>query len=509
MKKIINTVLSLGVIGGLLISAIALQAFASTSTFRVVQTPVVSLYTSESNTAVSMTITPVPTDLNGVALTMASFGSTPVLTVDPGILGAEEIESFTGLVNNGNNTATLTGLTRDLSSQYPYTTLGVGQSHGAGATVVFSNSPQIYSRLAAPENDNVWTGLQTFSITNPPTYNGSPTLSGYDFVDYQTLLNTAISGAATSTENNLGLVQLATSAQAAAGTASSTQGRPLVLKSASATSTCQVAQNSILVSSSTTGKLDANCIATNGNMIWTGTNTFGQGILAQASSTVVGPLTVTATSTVGGALVNNTPEMTLTSATTTTSWPWAMVIASSTGKTTNGSSLLASSTIGFIGFSQSIATVGQPINIQTNGIVGGFTSLTAGSDYYLQDNGTIGVTPGTLQMFVGVAISTTQIAMEQPASLQYVGSVGLAASGSSVAIPPYVRKLVVSVSMGTVSPNPETDMVLSLTGKTTSTVTIYVSTNPYTGICSWSGGSLTCTASGSAATISGHAYFYR
>lgn len=64
----------------------------------------------------------------------------------------------------------------------------------------------------------------------------------------------------------------------------------------------------------------------------------------------------------------------------------------------------------FIGFAISNSTNGNPITVTTNGIVGGFSGLTVGSIYYVQDTaGSIGTTPGTNKIPVGVAISTTQI----------------------------------------------------------------------------------------------------
>lgn len=48
--------------------------------------------------------------------------------------------------------------------------------------------------------------------------------------------------------------------------------------------------------------------------------------------------------------------------------------------------------------------------VKKSGIVGGFTGLTAGNYYYVQDSvGTIGSTPGSYKILVGIAISTTQI----------------------------------------------------------------------------------------------------
>lgn len=66
--------------------------------------------------------------------------------------------------------------------------------------------------------------------------------------------------------------------------------------------------------------------------------------------------------------------------------------------------------IEYLGFAISNSTDGNPITVQTEGIVDGFSGLTVGSRYYAQDAiGTIGTTPGTNNVLVGVAISATEI----------------------------------------------------------------------------------------------------
>jgi microcystin-dependent protein len=130
---------------------------------RFVQTPAVALYTGLSTTATTMRITPYPVDLDGTKLTITDFGATPSCTIDPKVSGFEEIVTFTGITDNLDGTATLTGLVRDLTSKYPYTTPGTGKLHGSSAVVVFSDNPQMYGRLASKENDETITGQWTFN----------------------------------------------------------------------------------------------------------------------------------------------------------------------------------------------------------------------------------------------------------------------------------------------------------------------------------------------------------
>jgi len=68
------------------------------------------------------------------------------------------------------------------------------------------------------------------------------------------------------------------------------------------------------------------------------------------------------------------------------------------------------SRLNFVGFAISNGTDGNPIDIQFNGIVKGFSGLDEGEKYYVQDTaGTIGTSKGTYNILVGVAISTTEL----------------------------------------------------------------------------------------------------
>ena len=63
----------------------------------------------------------------------------------------------------------------------------------------------------------------------------------------------------------------------------------------------------------------------------------------------------------------------------------------------------------FDGFAISNSTNGNPITLQKDGVVDGFTGLDIGKKYYVQDDKTIGTAIGTNPVLVGVAISATQI----------------------------------------------------------------------------------------------------
>ena len=70
--------------------------------------------------------------------------------------------------------------------------------------------------------------------------------------------------------------------------------------------------------------------------------------------------------------------------------------------------------LNFIGFAVSNSTDGNPIQLQKDGLVSGFSGLTIGSKYYVQDDKTIGTTLSTtMRILVGRAISETELFIEK------------------------------------------------------------------------------------------------
>lgn len=68
----------------------------------------------------------------------------------------------------------------------------------------------------------------------------------------------------------------------------------------------------------------------------------------------------------------------------------------------------------FLGFAISNGTDGNAMTVQFNGVVSGFSGLDEGEKYYVQDTvGTIGTTPGTYEVLVGIAISPTELLIQR------------------------------------------------------------------------------------------------
>jgi len=214
-----------------------------------------------------------------------------------------EFVSFSGITQNADGTATLTGVSRGLSDISPFTaSTTLRQSHPGQSVFILSDSPQLFEEYAKRRNDESITGLWNFNSylpTSSITATTTAQLATKGYVD-----NVTNAGAATSTETNGGIVELGTLAEQA-DSYNGGATKPTVLQTKNSTSTCQVVGSYNLVASSTTGKLDKNCLDQTANYTLTGVNTLSGGYLATASSTHSATTTITASSATNNALVLN------------------------------------------------------------------------------------------------------------------------------------------------------------------------------------------------------------
>lgn len=161
----------------------------------------------------------------GQVLQMSDFGTVGYATLEPGSSARQEFISFTGITQNSNGTAVLTGATRGLSTVYPYTASTTQQfAHGGGTTLIISNSPPFYNTFANQNNDATISGTYTFQSWALPGVAASTTdaqvsaaTSTFATVNY--VNNTTIAGAANATAGVRGIVQLATALQASSTSA--------------------------------------------------------------------------------------------------------------------------------------------------------------------------------------------------------------------------------------------------------------------------------------------------
>lgn len=134
---------------------------------------------------------------------LAAVGSTNVVTADLGDIcyatfepgtTREEVISFTGVTQNANGTATLTGVTRNLYPYSPYTQYSAtGLAHAGGSYLVISDNPQLFN------------GLKTYAD------------------------GLSIAGASDASTTGKGIVELSTAAEINAGTATGGTGAALAV----------------------------------------------------------------------------------------------------------------------------------------------------------------------------------------------------------------------------------------------------------------------------------------
>lgn len=118
--------------------------------------------------------------IDGTLLTMADFGDIGYITLEPGNGTLEEQASFTGVVQNANGTATLTGI-KNVLDVTPFTeTAGLAQTHAGSTTVVLSNTAGYYTKFAIKDNDETITGQWTFDVfpVTPSNSDASTTVKG-------------------------------------------------------------------------------------------------------------------------------------------------------------------------------------------------------------------------------------------------------------------------------------------------------------------------------------------
>lgn len=127
-----------------------------------------------SSTATSIVLQSFTTP-DGTTITNSDIGTTNWGTLEPGT-SKEEIISFTGVTQNVDGTATLTGCTRGLKFKTDYTAdPALRQSHAGGSIFVLTNNPQLYENFLSADNDETITGKYTFDTANWPEMSDNTT----------------------------------------------------------------------------------------------------------------------------------------------------------------------------------------------------------------------------------------------------------------------------------------------------------------------------------------------
>lgn len=131
-------------------------------------------------------------DPAGTSLTMSDFGTLAYLVLEPGT-SREETVSFTGVTQNGDGTATLSGLTRGLGFRAPYTSVSANQkAHGGGSIAILSDPAVWYDGFLNKDNDETINGVYEFTAVPNTT---SDPVSGNDLVRRSWVLGNLPAGA--------------------------------------------------------------------------------------------------------------------------------------------------------------------------------------------------------------------------------------------------------------------------------------------------------------------------
>lgn len=157
------------------------------------------------------------TQIDGTLLTMSDFGSKGYATIEPGNGTQEEAITFTGITQNINGTATLTGV-KNQSTVSPYTeTSGLSMTHAGGTTLIITNTAGFYDGLSGKSNDETVTGKWTFpggGSANAPV-SGTQYAEPTDTLEYASkgyVDSVAIAGGAKASNTVYGLTRLSTAA---------------------------------------------------------------------------------------------------------------------------------------------------------------------------------------------------------------------------------------------------------------------------------------------------------
>lgn len=177
--------------------------------------------------------------IDGVNIAMSNLGLIAFMTLEPGMGINEEQISFTGVNQNANGTATLTGV-KTVLFEYPYTqTSGLAKTHAGSTTAVLSNTSGFYNQFVAKDDDGTISETIIFTTPNYPRMTAATPLP----TDQEQLATKAyvdsvvVAGAPDATTIVKGIVQLPTQAQVDAKTALGSTGAALVVTPATQRST--------------------------------------------------------------------------------------------------------------------------------------------------------------------------------------------------------------------------------------------------------------------------------
>lgn len=252
-----------------------------------------------TSSATSLILQSFTIPISDVELVMANFGDIGYGTIEPNNVSNVEFISFTGITQASDSAkATLTGVHRGLSFVYPYaasTTLA--KAHPGGSRFIISNPPMHYSEYATRKNAELIWGDWTYSATNTPQYNESPSftsgsleLTSVEWVSAQTN-----AGAADASTSTAGIVEIATNEELLdfTTTTGDTDRRLVIDMHRHATSTDKLGATTTVVMTDSDGKIDQSFYDLSEEYRFTGD------LVSIASSTQMGTTTIKGTILIG------------------------------------------------------------------------------------------------------------------------------------------------------------------------------------------------------------------
>jgi hypothetical protein len=150
------------------------------------------------------------TTIDGALVTMAMLGTYTFMTIEPGNGVNEEQIKFTGITQNANGTASLTGVS-SVSFGTPYTvTSGLLKTHAGSVTAILSNTSGFYNSFVAKDDNGTISEVLTFTTPNFPQMDGIGTpptlpaqLSTKQYVD-----SVVTGGAPNASDTAIGITKL-------------------------------------------------------------------------------------------------------------------------------------------------------------------------------------------------------------------------------------------------------------------------------------------------------------
>lgn len=212
------------------------------------------LQATVGSTQTSINLTSFKEPVSNIPYTMSYLNS----SIEYGTLSPQtsvsEFISFTGITQNVDGSAVLTGVTRGLSRSYPYTaSTTLAQPHSGQSIFILSDTPQVFNQYANVNNAQAVPGLWTF--TDPPIFTNVAT-STSQAASIAYVNGVAVAGAPNSTESVKGIVELATQLESASSTSTGSTGASVVLQAKYATSSPSVVCGLCIPVTKNDGNLD-------------------------------------------------------------------------------------------------------------------------------------------------------------------------------------------------------------------------------------------------------------